>query len=358
MRPILTLTLNPALDLASHTPQVTPEVKLRCTAPQSDAGGGGINISRALAQMGGRSTAFVALAGPAGAEIAALLAEAGIATASFPAPGPTRQSLTVTEEASGKQFRFVMPGPQWRARDTAAALQAIAALLPPEVPSEWRREVSSGSPCSQTDAAAPGPARQAASGTRGLPVLAEATAFVVLSGSQPPGVPVDFPATLARVTEARGAALLLDTSGPALAHLRANPTPGIAVLRMDDTEAETLAGRALPALTETASFAQTLVAAGLAQAVVIARGAEGSVAVSAQGRWHCRPPRVPVRSKVGAGDSFMAGFTLALAQGSDLPGALRQGTAAAAAAVMTDATELCQGADVARILPDCVVAQM
>ncbi|MGO4852732.1 1-phosphofructokinase family hexose kinase [Phaeovulum sp. W22_SRMD_FR3] len=347
MRPILTLTLNPALDLASTTPQVTAEVKLRCTAPHSDPGGGGINISRALLRMGGTSTAFVALAGPAGAEIAALLGQTEIKVAAFPAPGPTRQSLTVTEEASGQQYRFVMPGPMWQAKDTAAALQAIAGLLPPET-----------CPAAPPAAAAPLSAQMAAPGARPGLALADASAFVVLSGSQPPGVPQDFPAALAALAQARGAALLLDTSGPALAHLRERPAPGIAVLRMDDTEAETLAGRALPALAETATFAATLVAAGLAQVVVIARGAEGSVAVSDKGRWHCRPPVVPVRSKVGAGDSFMAGFTLALAQGSDLPGALRQGTAAAAAAVMTEATELCQGADVARILPDCVVAQM
>jgi 6-phosphofructokinase 2 len=321
MRPILTITLNPALDLASATPQVIPEVKLRCAAAHSDPGGGGINVSRALARMGGTSTAFVALAGPAGEEIARMLTEEEITLARFCAPGPTRQSLTVTESDSGRQYRFVMPGPDWPLRETEAALAALAAHL-------------------QTAEAA------------------TEAALVVLSGSQPPGVPLDFPARLAALAQAHGAALLLDTSGPALAHLRAAPCPGIAVLRMDDVEAETLAGRALPALAETATFAATLVVAGLAQVVVIARGAEGSVAVSAEGRWHCRPPVVSVRSKVGAGDSFMAGFTLALAQGADLPAALRQGTAAAAAAVMTEATELCQGADVARILPDCLMAQM
>ena len=64
--PILTVTLNPALDVATSAEAVVPELKLRCDAPQVDPGGGGINVSRAIARMGGRSTALVALGGGAG----------------------------------------------------------------------------------------------------------------------------------------------------------------------------------------------------------------------------------------------------------------------------------------------------
>ena len=64
---ILTVTLNPALDLATQTARVVPELKLRCEAPDIDPGGGGINVSRAIARMDGDSTAVVALGGPAGA---------------------------------------------------------------------------------------------------------------------------------------------------------------------------------------------------------------------------------------------------------------------------------------------------
>ena len=64
--PILTVTLNPALDLSTSTDEVVPELKLRCEAPDIDPGGGGINVSRAIANMGGRSRALVALAERAG----------------------------------------------------------------------------------------------------------------------------------------------------------------------------------------------------------------------------------------------------------------------------------------------------
>ena len=62
--PILTITLNPALDLTTSAPRVVPDGKLRCTAPRFDPGGGGINVSRAIRAMGGESTALVALAAP------------------------------------------------------------------------------------------------------------------------------------------------------------------------------------------------------------------------------------------------------------------------------------------------------
>ena len=60
MREILTITLNPAVDLDSSAAEVEPGPKLRCDAPRTDPGGGGINISRALAELGGTSVALVA----------------------------------------------------------------------------------------------------------------------------------------------------------------------------------------------------------------------------------------------------------------------------------------------------------
>ena len=76
---ILTVTLNPALDVATSAEAVVPELKLRCEAPQVDPGGGGINVSRAIARMGGRSTALVALGGGTGARLCDLMRAEGLA---------------------------------------------------------------------------------------------------------------------------------------------------------------------------------------------------------------------------------------------------------------------------------------
>ena len=253
MTPILTITLNPALDISTLAAGIRPGPKLRCCVPVFDAGGGGINISRAIRAMGGESRALVALGVATGARMADLMAAAGINVITLHAPGETRQSLAVTDTETGGQFRFVMPGPEWLAQDVAAASDAIASAAP----------------------------------TGG---------FVVLSGSQPPGLPDDF---MLQVTArlAGKARLIADTSGAPLL-------------------------------------------------------------VTPSGRWFCAAAQVPVVSKVGAGDSFMAGFVLALAQGKPPEQALAFGVAAASAAVMTPATELCRGEDAARLLTQCPVSPL
>ncbi|MCL4189619.1 MAG: hexose kinase [Rhodobacteraceae bacterium] len=307
MHPILTVTLNPALDLSTHADAVRPGPKLRCDAPVTEPGGGGVNVARVLARLGAPVRAIVALGGPAGDSLAALLAAEGVAVEAVPAPGDTRLSLAVTDRASGAQWRFVLPGPEWTA-DAAAALRGRIALA------------------------------------------AAAGSIVVLSGSQPPGVPEDFAVTLAADLGRRGARLVVDTSGAPLARLAAGPT-AVEVLRLDAAEAEELAGRPLPDRAASLALAAFLVGRGVARMAVLARGAEGSVLAAAGLQVAAVPPPVPEVSKVGAGDSFTAAFVLSLARGQGAAAALAHGTAAAAAAVMTPATELCHAADVARILP-------
>lgn len=307
MTAILTVTLNPTVDLSIFADSVAPERKLRCTRPDTDPGGGGLNVSRAISALGGHSTAFVALGGPTGDKVMHLLAEAGIGLAPFPAPGETRQSLTVTDAATGRQYRFVMPGPTWQNRDVARVLERIGKAAPEN-------------------------------------------GIVVLSGSQPPGVPDDFPARLATRISRTRARFFLDTSGSALHRLLEAGARPVDVLRMDDLEAEDLAGRKLPSRKDSADFAQDLVRRGLARAVIVARGADGNVLATADDRWVAQAMPDEVVSKVGAGDSFVAAFTLSLTRGLAMPEALKWGSAAAAAAVMTPATDLCTLKDVQRLL--------
>lgn len=305
--PILTLTLNPALDMASDVPRMIPDEKLRCTDPHLDPGGGGLNVSRAIHALGGESLALVALGGLTGDRLAELIRREGVMFLGITGPGETRQSLTVTETSSGHQYRFMMPGPVWDSTDQNRVFTLLRA------------------------AGKPG-------------------GFAVISGSQPPGVPRNFPALLAGAMA--GMRVVLDTSGTALAEAVANPLPGLEVLRMDDEEAATLAGRPLETRSDSADFAAELIARGVARKVIIARGADGSVLVGPEGRLFCKAPKVERRSRVGAGDSFVGGYVLGLARGQSESAALALGVAAAAAAVMSEATELCRRDDVDRLLPE------
>ncbi len=308
--PILTLTLNPALDMASDVADIIPGQKLRCSDPLLDPGGGGLNVSRAIKALGGDSLALVAIGGLTGDRLAGLIRAEGVTFLSILGPGETRQSLTVNEVSTGKQYRFMLPGPVWTETERARVFTLLSAT------------------------ARPG-------------------GISVISGSQPPGVPADFPGQLAAsMPDSR---IVLDTSGAALTAAVRNPIPGLEVLRMDGEEGEALAGHPLESREETADFAQSLVRAGVAKQVIIARGADGNVLADKDHRSFAKAARVKVKSTVGAGDSFVAAFVLALARGQSNDQALAFGSAAAAAAVTTDATQLCRLEDVMRLLPECTV---
>ncbi len=315
MNPILTVTLNPTVDFSTTTDAVEPDRKLRSTSPDTDPGGGGINVSRAITILGGHSTAFVAVGGPMGDKLVHLLTDAGIGLAPFPAPGETRLSFSVHDKASGHQYRFVTPGPDWPLKSVNVALSRIARAAP-----------------------------------RG--------GIVVLSGSQPPGVPADFPARLAARIRRAGARLVLDTSGKPLHHLLKAATSPVYLLRMDGEEAEEMAGHALPNRADSADFAQHLVERRVAEMVIVARGADGSVLATGEGRWHAAAAKVEVVSKTGAGDSFVAAFVLALSRGESPERALQKGAAAASSAVTTAATQLCRAADVRRLTPHCTLSRV
>ena len=312
MQDILTITLNPAVDLSTSAAAVTPGPKLRCDAPVFEPGGGGINVSRAIRNLGGQSRAFVATCGAMGAKLEALLAAENIPTITYPAPGETRQSVAVTDRQTGAQYRFVLPGPEWTTSNVADLLARIGS------------DLSGG--------------------------------YVVLSGSQPPGIHDGFATQLCEATAQ--SRLIVDTSGTALIHLATGASPAPYLLRMDSEEAEALAGRSLPDRRDSAAFAAQLVNKGAAQAVVIARGADGSVLAAPNGLWHACAADVPVRSKIGAGDSFVGGMVLALARGLSLPQALQRGAAAASAAVMTDGTQLCTRADADALVDRCTLTQL
>ncbi|SPH16787.1 ATP-dependent 6-phosphofructokinase isozyme 2 [Defluviimonas aquaemixtae] len=314
MTPILTVTLNPALDLATSTERVRPGPKLRCDVPRIDPGGGGINVSRVIARLGGDSLAFVALGGATGKRLAHALAREGVRTRTHAAPGETRESLSVTDRETGGQYRFVLPGSTWSEAEGAAAISAVV------------------------DAAS-------------------TDSLVVMSGSLPPGLSHDAPARLSRALAPNGGRLILDTSGPTLDQA-ARPEAPVHVLRMDEAEAEVLAGTPLKSRRDSADFAQSLVRQGAARIVIVARGADGSVLATAGKRLFARAAEVPVSSKVGAGDSFVAAFTLALALDRPLDRALQEAMAAASAAVMTEATELCRPGDVKRLVEFCTVTQV
>jgi 6-phosphofructokinase 2 len=302
MSRIVTLTMNPALDIATSTERVEPAHKLRCTAPRYDAGGGGINVARAVHALGGEALAIFPAGGAAGEMIEHLLSEEGVPYRTIGITGFTRESLAVEERRSGHQFRFILPGPEIGPADQERCLDALSA-------------------------AAPG------------------ASYIVASGSLPLGVPDDFYAGIAALAKRRGRQLILDTSGAALKQAG----QGVYLLKPSLRELEQLTEREICSERDEAAAAREVIAQGRAEIVLLSLGARGALLVSRHEIE--RVPAIPVeaRSTVGAGDSMLAGVVLGLTRGQPLRTALRFGMAAGAAALLGSGSQLCRLADVERL---------
>lgn len=301
-QPILTISLNPALDITTSIDKLRPMRKLRCGPPHYDAGGGGINVSRAIKELGGQSQAFVVLAGATGVQYRAILERYGLDSEIWEARGETRFSLTVMEQASGQHYRFVLPGPE---REELEIELLLAAL---------ERKIDTG------------------------------YEFVVATGSLPPGVPKDIYARLARISRDSGARFVVDTSGPALTAAFAEKPY---IVRFNHLEAQELVGGE-DAKAAALQLATQVIENGSAEIAIATIGEEGAFVATPGRRFRVRPPQVEVLSAVGAGDSFVGAMVLRLSQGWPLENACRYGAAAAASAVTTEATELCRLADTER----------
>lgn len=305
MQRVITVTMNPAVDVTAAVDELVPQKKLRCGTPRYDPGGGGLNVSRTIRELGGESTAFVMAGGANGERLRGMLGERGIDVRWAEADGDTRLSLTVTEDASGEHYRFVFPG----------------------------------------ETQAPGRAEHALAALEEL-IARDGYAYVVASGSLPPGVPDDFFARLAGLGRKHGARLVVDTSGPPL---EAALEAGVHLVRPDRHEAAELARRPDEDPLELARY---LVGRGAAEVAIVTRGAEGAVLASRDDEARIPAPAVEVVSAVGAGDSFVGALVFALASDWPLRDATRLGVAAAAAAVTTEATELAKKDDIERLFAE------
>src|SRR5690606_31616549 len=135
-----------------------------------------------------------------------------------------------------------------------------------------------------------------------------------------------------------GAQLILDTSGEALAEAAANTGPPFALLRMDGAEATEVSGRDFASPADLADYGSELIGAGAAERLVMSIGARGTVGITADERFFCRPPKIETLSAVGAGDSMVAAIAMQLSAGESFRNAVRHGVAAAGSAVLTPAT--------------------
>lgn len=300
---IATLTMNPVVDKSCDTDRVLPDRKLRCSEPRFEPGGGGINVARAVRRLGGEAVAFYPAGGFAGRFFESLLEEEGVPHQSVATEEMTRVNLIVRETETGQQFRFGMPGPALKEGEWREMLNVLSHLTP-------------------------------------FP------AFLVVSGSLPPGVPAEFYREVAQLARQHAGRLIVDSSGDGLRHAL---DQGVFLVKPNLRELRQVVGaEELGEENEIIAAARQLVEQGRSAIVVVSVGRGGAVLVSKENCAWVRAPSVSIQSKVGAGDSMVAGITLTLARGGSERDAVCFGVAAGAAAVMTPGSELCRRTDTER----------
>ena len=295
MHRIVTLTLSPALDSATRIAHLLPDRKLRCSEPSYAPGGGGINVARAIRNLGGQALAVFPAGGPTGTHLTDLLVAEGVDCRPIPIQAWTRQCFNVEELAHAQQYRFVLPGASLSPSEQAAVLNVIATLQPFE--------------------------------------------YLVISGSLPEGLAGDFIPRLLAIAHDKGARSVLDTSGAALE--QAVEAGGLFLIKPSLSELGHLVGEEITQPDQLVRVTGNLIRAGKCETLMVSMGAQGALLATRDRVERIHAPNVKKISTVGAGDSLLGAMLLKLTQGTSASEAARYGVAAGSASIMSSGTTLC-----------------
>lgn len=304
MASIITITFNPCIDVNVAVPALTPEIKLRCSDVLLQPGGGGINVARAIHRLGGDVTAIYLAAGDSGKELTGMLEKEGVSSIVLPIDGKVRESLNVVDKSSGLQYRFILPGPVVSDR----ALKDLPDIID----------------------------------------LQNNVEFIIVSGSLPPGLSPHIFDELSAIARKKGIKLVVDTSGPAL---QAAVAAGVYLIKASARELSYLGHQTRDEeASDSTSLAQTWIAEGKCQVVVISLGSAGALLVTDGQVTKISPPAVNTISTTGAGDSMVAGIVWSLSKGKDLEDATAYGCACGTASTINPGTTLFRPEDVDKIV--------
>ncbi len=314
---ILTVTLNPCVDLLLGVQGLHPFDTNRVVSKEEDAGGKGTNLSRVAAELGAKTTACCFLGGGAGAHVLRILENQGVTPAIIYTECETRINVSVQDGSDKPPTTFNMKGG-------------------PILDDEWRKMILT------------------------VADLAGGADWVCMGGSLPTGVPADAWRTLIRTLKAKNAQILLDADNePMKLGIEAGPH----LIKPNIKEAGRLLGREILGSMAASEAAEELRLrlesyGGKDAAVILSMGSEGAVAATHDGRWLV--PAIPVQPKstIGSGDSMLGGILAAFQAGHGWEEALRWGSAAGAATAMTDGTEIARKSVFQKLLPQASLTRM
>jgi len=303
MKRILTITLNPTVDKSTVIDKLVAEKKLRCGQPIFEPGGGGINVSRALARLGLQSEALFPSGGRTGKLLEDLLKKEGVDQHPINVSAETRENFIVVESSTNQQYRFGMPGDEIPISEQKQLLHVYENLKPfPEI--------------------------------------------VIISGSLPPGMPPEFLKDLVRKGKSNNARIIVDTSDEGLKNAI---DEGVFLLKPNLGELGRLVGRESLDDDSADEAARELIRLGKTEVIVVSLGPHGAYLITEDIKEHIPAPAVKKLSTVGAGDSMVAGMIFVLANGGSYSEMVRMGVACGSAATMNAGTQLFNPEDATKL---------
>ena len=301
---ITTLTINPSLDKSTHFTGLIAEQKIRCEKPRYDAGGGGINVSKAISKLGRKSTCIFTSGGSSGEMLEDLIAKEKLESTVIKTKNWTRENFIAFENKTKGQYRFGFPGNEFSEDEKEKILQTIKDL--------------------DTD-------------------------YLVISGSLNEGLPTNFYQKIAEIAKEANIKVVVDTSGEALQKVLET---GVYLIKPNIGELAQLIGVERLELPEVEKAAKKLIENKSAEIVVVSLGADGAILVAKDETHLVKAPKVEKKSTVGAGDSMVGGMVWALSQNKTLKEVIQIGVCCGTAATMNEGTQLFKAEDVMRLLKD------
>lgn len=265
-----------------------------------EAGGGGINVSKVIKELGGESISVFPSGAGNGKVLQQILTKANIPHCAIPVEHETRENFTATETSTNAQYRFVMPGASLSDKELQECFKAIELIHP------------------KPD-------------------------FIIFSGSLAAGMSDSIVAQFAVLAKDLNASFIVDTSGEPL---KKAIQEGVFLVKPNLSELCSLVGKEYLELSDVEGAAKSIVDKGHSEVIVVSMGPSGALLVTKNLCRRIPAPIVKKQSTVGAGDSMVAGITFMLTQGKSLIEAVQFGVACGTAAIMNKGTELCKKDDI------------
>lgn len=302
MPTIITITFNSCIDKSSSVDALLPDKKMRCTAFKNEAGGGGINVAKAVKKLGGNALAIFLAGGYTGILLENLLKAENIETLVIDTGVDTRENIMVVDRATNLQYRFITPGNPVKETHWKQCLDRLEKLSGVE--------------------------------------------FIVVSGSMQQGFPQDIFERISTIAKQKNAKLIVDIPAETL---KAYTIRDAYILKPNLDELSMLSGKEELHGDEIITAARNVISKSICEVVIVSMGAAGALLVTKDVAEQFMAPPVKRKSTVGAGDSMLAGIVMHLSDNKNIIEAVRFGVACGTAATLNEGTQLCNKADAEKL---------